>query len=103
MLAHQAAWGIDFKRLIRAAAAMRGLYDDKAIGEAVGRSRNTVAAWWKGTRPEPDTLAELASTTGLDADDLFAWVYRGGEPPPSGPAGLAGGRGDPRRSPTGSG
>lgn len=70
-----------FKRYVRAAAAMHGLYDDTAIGDAVGRSRIAVGKWWQGARPEPDTLVALARATGLSADELLAFVYNDGPPP----------------------
>lgn len=73
--------GVEFKRLIRAAAAFRDLYDDKAIAERVRRSRNTVASWWSGAVPEPETTERLAEATGLDPDELHRYLYRGGPPP----------------------
>ncbi len=75
------ARGMEFKRVVRAAAALQSLYDDSAIAAAVKRSRNTVASWWAGATPEPPTLRRLAEATGLDPEELFAYVYRDGPPP----------------------
>lgn len=73
--------GQALKRYVRAAAALRELYDDKAIAQAVGRSRNTVASWWQGAQPEPETLRRLAAVIGLDPAELVAFVYYDGPPP----------------------
>ena len=73
--------GEDFKRLVRAAAALVGLYDDTALADAIGRQRQTVSHWWTGAQPKPDALVDLAETTGLDFDELFRYVYRGGPVP----------------------
>ena len=73
--------GAELKRVIRAAAALHGLYDDSAIGERVHRSRATVAGWWKGAQPSPDTLAEIAAATGLSVDELTRFVYFDGPAP----------------------
>lgn len=78
---YRAARGMEFKRVVRAAAALQSLYDDSAIAAAIKRSRNTVASWWAGATPEPLTLRRLADATGLDPDELFAYVYRDGPPP----------------------
>lgn len=78
---YRTARGMEFKRVVRAAAALQSLYDDSAIAAAVKRSRNTVSSWWTGATPEPHTLRRLAEATGLDPDELFAYVYRDGPPP----------------------
>lgn len=75
------ARGQALKRYVRAAAALRDLYDDKAVAKAVGRSRNTVASWWQGAQPEPQTLRRLADAIGLDPAELVAFVYYDGPPP----------------------
>lgn len=79
------------KRYVRAAAALRGMYDDKAIAAAVGRGRGAVGAWWTGSRMEPDTIMRLADVLGLSFEELSRFVYGDGPPPrlpASGPAGL---------------
>lgn len=78
---YRATRGMEFKRLVRAAAALQALFDDSAIAKAIKRSRNTVSSWWTGATPEPTTLRRLAEATGLDPDELFAYVYRDGPPP----------------------
>lgn len=75
------AQGQDFKRYIRAAAAMQGIYEDVELGRAVGVHRRTVAGWWLGAKPSPDTLRAIASTTGLAVDELLAFTYYDGPPP----------------------
>lgn len=40
------AHGQIFKRLIRAAAAMQGIYDDVELAKSVHVHRRTVAGWW---------------------------------------------------------
>lgn len=69
------------KRYVRSAAALQGLYDDVAIGDAVGRTRMAVGQWWRGARPEPATLRRLAEATGLSIDELSRFVYYDGPPP----------------------
>ena len=69
------------KRYVRAAAALRGLYDDTAIGVAVGLNRIAVGKWWQGAQPQPATLGRLAEATGLSIDELTGFVYYGGPPP----------------------
>jgi hypothetical protein len=73
--------GAEFKRFVRAAAALHELYDDTAIGEAVGRSRIAVGHWWQGVKPEPETLLEIAGVTGFSFEELATFVYNGGPPP----------------------
>lgn len=75
------AWGDDFKRHIRAAAALVGIYDDTSLAAAVHVQRNSVAGWWHGAKPAPETLARLAQATGIDLALLTQWVYFGGPPP----------------------
>jgi transcriptional regulator with XRE-family HTH domain len=73
--------GAEWKRYIRAAAALREMYDDTAIAEAVGRTRIAVGRWWQGARPEPDTLLEIARATDLSPGELATFVYYDGPPP----------------------
>lgn len=75
------ARGLQLKRYIRAAAAMQGIYDDAALGEAVRVHRRTVAGWWQGSRPSPETLRQLAEATGLQVDELGRFIYYDGPPP----------------------
>lgn len=69
------------KRYVRAAAALRGLYDDTAIALEVGVDRIAVGRWWQGAQPKPDALGRLALATGLSTDELTRFVYYGGPPP----------------------
>lgn len=90
--------GRDLKRYIRAAAALRGLYDDTAIGAAVEVNRGAVSRWWDGAQMKPETMQRLADATGLKFEDIARFVYFGDRPPDlpeasslpgaSGPAGL---------------
>lgn len=73
--------GRDYKRVMRAAAAVHGLYDDVAIAKELGVSRNTVGAWWKGALPEPDTLRRFADATDLSVEELWRFVYSDGPAP----------------------
>lgn len=73
--------GQDLRRVMRAAAALRGIYDDSAIADAVGVHRNTVSGWWKGATPEPETLRRFATATGLSVEELRAFVYDETDPP----------------------
>ena len=73
--------GQDLRRVMRAAAAMDGVYDDLAIADAVGAHRNTVSAWWKGATPEPATLRRFAERFGMSVEELAAFVYYDGPPP----------------------
>lgn len=73
--------GQALKRYVRSAAALNGLFDDTALGEAVGRTRITVGQWWRGARPEPDAIARIADVTGLSTDELTRFVYFDGRPP----------------------
>lgn len=84
--------GQALKRCVRAAAALRGIYDDTAIGEATGVSRGAVGAWWDGAQMKPETIQRLSEVTGLSFGELTEYVYLGGPlphlPEPSGPSGL---------------
>lgn len=73
--------GQDLKRRVRAAFADRGVYDDTAIGDAVGVGRGAVLAWWRGSRPLPGVLQRIADATGLSLDELTRYVYFGGPLP----------------------
>lgn len=83
--------GQTLKRVVRAAAALHGLFDDSAIADAVGMRRGAVAGWWEGAHMRPETIAELSAVTGLSFSELTSFVYLGGPPPQlpaSGPSGL---------------
>lgn len=73
--------GQDLKRYVRAAAALRGVFDDVTLGDRVGRTRNTIGKWWAGAKPEPDALHRIAQETDLSADELIRFVYFDGPPP----------------------
>lgn len=73
--------GQDLKRYVRAAAALVGMYDDTAIGRAVGRTRIAVGKWWTGAKPEPDAVRAIADATGLSVDELGRFIYYDGPPP----------------------
>ena len=73
--------GQTFKRYVRAAAAMNELYDDVAIGDAVGVSRGAVGKWWGGAKPQPPVVFRLADVTGLSADELIRYLNADGPPP----------------------
>lgn len=75
------AKGQELKRYVRAAVALRGLFDDRAIAAALGLSRNTVGHWWTGAVPEPKAVSGIARLTGYSEADLFAYLYAGGPPP----------------------
>lgn len=81
VLSPQEIRGQLLKRYVRAAAALSELYDDVALGEAVGRNRAAVGNWWRGARPEPEVLFRLAEVTGLSTDELTRFVYSDGPPP----------------------
>lgn len=83
--------GQAFKRYVRAAAALSGLYDDSMLADAVDIGRGAVQGWWRGSKPETPTIFRLADATGLSADELTRYLYADGPPPTlpaSGPAGL---------------
>lgn len=86
--------GRDLKRCVRAAGALRGLYDDTAISEATGVNRGAVAKWWEGAQMKPGTLERIAEATGLSVRELTEYVYYHGplprlpEQPMSGATGL---------------
>lgn len=69
------------KRYVRAAAAMQGIYDDVALAEEVGIGRGSVAGWWKGAKPSPETVRSIAEATGLPTEELVAFIYYDGPPP----------------------
>lgn len=73
--------GQEFKRIVRAAAALSDLYDDSALAAAVHASRNTVAGWWRGARPEPARIEDIATATGLSRDELVDFIHYDGPPP----------------------
>jgi hypothetical protein len=75
------AWGRTFKRYVRAAAALREIYDDTALAEAIGRSRGAVGQWWLGARPEIETIRELGRVTGLSIEGLISFAHFDGPPP----------------------
>jgi hypothetical protein len=69
------------KRVVRAAAALNDLFDDVALGDAVGVGRGAVGRWWVGAQPSGPTIFRLASVTGLSPDELTRFVYFDGPPP----------------------
>lgn len=73
--------GLEFKRYVRAAAALNRLYEDTEIAEAVGVSRGAVSGWWRGSQPTVDTIYRLAGATGLSPDELTRFVYQEGPAP----------------------
>jgi hypothetical protein len=73
--------GQTLKRYVRAAAALNGLYDDTAIGDAVEVNRGAVSRWWDGAQMKPDTIRRLSEVTGLSFDELTRFVYLDGPPP----------------------
>ena len=73
--------GQALKRVLRAAAALHDLYDDTALGKAVGVVRGAIRAWWEGAQMQPDTLRRAADATGLSPDELTRFVYFDGPPP----------------------
>lgn len=77
--------GQELKKVVRAAAALQGWYDDVRLSQEVDIGRNSVRNWWEGAKPEPGALRRLAAATGLSLDELTAFVYYEG-PPPSVPA-----------------
>lgn len=86
------AKGEALKRVVRAAAALKEIYDDTKLGEALNKNRGAVGAWWTGVQMKPDTLRRLAEVTDLSFEELTRFVYLDGPPPtlpaPSGPSGL---------------
>lgn len=85
MLSAQEAAALDrgqtFKRFMRAVAALNGIYDDKTLGEAVGRNRAAVGNWWTGARPDAEVLFKIEETTGVSAAELVRFLYDDGPPP----------------------
>jgi transcriptional regulator with XRE-family HTH domain len=74
--------GAVLKRHIRAAAALRGFYDDSALARELGIGRNTVGKWWTGVHPEAENLAALERVTGYDAAALWRFIEHEGPMPP---------------------
>jgi transcriptional regulator with XRE-family HTH domain len=86
--------GALLKQIVRAAAALNGIYEDTVLAGRVGVQRGAVIGWWGGAQPKPETLARVAKETGLAFEELIRFVYDEGDPPalpPSGPAGLQSG------------
>ena len=81
----RAAWGREFKRYVKTAAASREIYEDAVLAERAGVTRNTVQGWWRGARPGGETAVRLARALGLPTDALLRYVY-GGEEPTAAPA-----------------
>lgn len=77
----RASQGAAFKRHVRARAAQLGLYGDKELASLAHRDRGTIQNWWKGARPDPDTLKDLAQGLVWPPDEVYRWVYLGGDPP----------------------
>ena len=73
--------GQTLKRIVRASAALRDLYDDTAIAKALGLQHQSVGNWWTGTRPSVPNLFDLARITGLSADELTRFLYSDGPLP----------------------
>lgn len=80
--------GRALKRYVRAAGALQGLYDDKALAHAAEVQRGAVAGWWRGSRPTPETLKRLADALRLSYEELSEFVYFDGPPPQIEPVGL---------------
>jgi hypothetical protein len=75
------ARGLDLKRYIRAAAALREIYNDVDLADAVEVTPGAVRGWWGGAMPKPETIDDLARATGLALDELTRFVYYDGPPP----------------------
>jgi transcriptional regulator with XRE-family HTH domain len=73
--------GDQFKRYIKAAFALRGLYEDTAIAGAVRMTRGAVSGWWHGARPDHEAIGEIAKATGLPRGELYDFIHHGGPPP----------------------
>ena len=73
--------GQQFKRYVRAAAALSDVYDDVHLAELTGVQRGAVFGWWRGSRPSPETLHRIADATHLSVDELGRFTYYGGPPP----------------------
>lgn len=73
--------GQEYKRVLRAAAALNGMFTDSAIAKVVGIGRAAVGNWWMGSRPEPPQALRLAKATGIPKDELFSYLYEDGPPP----------------------
>ena len=81
VLSAQEVRGRTLKRYVRAAAALREMYDDASLARAIGKQSQTVGHWWDGSRPSGPVLFVLADVTGLSADELTRFVYSDGPPP----------------------
>lgn len=81
MEAAAATRGLALKRYVRAAAALQGIYDDATLADAASVKRGTVAGWWRGAQPSPETLRHLAGATGLSLDELAGFIYYDGPAP----------------------
>lgn len=73
--------GHEMKRYVRAAAAMRGIFEDRALATRAEVSERTVSGWWRGAVPKHEALDSIARTTGLARDELVDWLYYDGPPP----------------------
>ena len=73
--------GQRFRRYVRAAAALRGIFDNSELARRMEVQRGTVNGWWTGARIEAESIPRLAEVTGLDADELWRFVYADGPPP----------------------
>jgi hypothetical protein len=73
--------GQEFKRYVRAAAALHDLFNDADLARAVHMSRMSVEAWWMGAQPSNQTIGKLALTTGLSRTELTNFVHHAGPPP----------------------
>jgi hypothetical protein len=69
------------KRTLRAAAALRGLYNDEELTAAAEVQRGAARGWWRGARMKPETIRAVADATGLSFDELMAFVHLDGPLP----------------------
>lgn len=83
MIANEGARGEEFKRVVRAAAALRGIYSDADLARAVGVSRMAVAGWWSGAKPDAASVRAISSVTGLDELEVHRYVNFEDEPVPN--------------------
>lgn len=81
VLSPQLQRGDTFRRVVVAAATLRGIYTDDGLADAAGVSRGTVRGWWLGALPKAETMPGLARATGLDRQEVIDWVHYGGLPP----------------------
>ena len=73
--------GDTFRRVVGSAAYRRGIYTADDLAEAAGVSRGTVRGWWDGALPKPETIPGITRATGLDSQELIAWVHLDGPVP----------------------